>query len=184
MKPVSILIIGLIGLLGSVLAAPSLAADASDEPLFSLTADAEPLGDLLHEIARQTGYQFTLDGQWQDHPVSAAITNLPLEQGLKRLLRSLNHTIIWDSDRHITIMVFGKADPVRPSTAVSYGAPPQDAEPDIDLPADDDTTVETESEAVDTAETASQPAAADDSPEDESSDRETDAAGKPKPADE
>ncbi len=184
MKPVSILIIGLIGLLGSVLAAPSLATDASDEPLFSLTADAEPLGVLLQEITIQTGYRFTLDGKWQDHPVSAAIANLPLEQGLKRLLRSLNHTIIWDADRRITIMVFGKADPVRPSAAVSYGAPPQDAEPDIGLPADDDTTVVTESEAVDTAETAAKPAAADDSPEDGASDRETDATGRPKPTDE
>ena len=90
MKPASILIIGLIGLLGSLLAAPSLATDAFDEPVFSLTADGEPLGDLLQDITRQTGYQFTLNGRWQDHPVNAAITNMPLEQGLKRLLRSLN----------------------------------------------------------------------------------------------
>ena len=181
MKPSFILIIGLIGLLGSFLIAPSLAMETSDEPVFSLTAEAEPLGDLLQDITRQTGYQFTLNGRWQDHPVSAAITNLPLEEGLKRLLRSLNHTIIWESDRRITIMVFGRADPVRPSTAVSHGAPPQEAEPDIDLPADDDTPAETDSQPDDTTETATPPTAADDTPTDEASDRETDAVDEPKP---
>ena len=181
MKPASILIIGLIGLLGSFLAASSLAMDASDEPVFSLTADAEPLGDLLQDITRQTGYQFTLNGRWSDHPVSAAITDQPLEQGLKRLLRSLNHTIIWESDRRITIMVFGKADPVRPSTAVSHGAPPQEAELDIDPPVDDDTPAEPDSGPVDSPETATPPTAADRTPTDEASDRESDVAGQPKP---
>jgi hypothetical protein len=44
-----------------------------------------------------TGSTSTANGR--THPVSATIDNLTLEQGLKRLLRSLNHTIIWEADK-------------------------------------------------------------------------------------
>ena len=173
MKTTSFLIICLIGLL----AAPAMATDAHNEPVFSLTANADPLGDLLQDITRQTGYQFTLNSQWADHPVSAAITNVPLEQGLKRLLRSLNHTIIWESDRRIIITVVDKVDPVRPDTTVSYGAPPREAEPDIEPPANSDTVVEVDSESEEAAQSATSSTAADRAPKNADLGQETDAAG-------
>ena len=92
---------------------------------------------MLDALASDTGYQFNLDRKWKDHPVSATINRLPLEQGLKRLLRSLNHSLIWEADKTITIMVFGKADALRPGNAVSFGSPPQavpeDPEPPVDI---------------------------------------------------
>lgn len=101
------------------------AADGEADPRISLTAKNEPLGDVLDAITADTGYQFKLNSQWESWPVSATIGNLPLEQGLKRLLRSLNYTIIWEADRTISIMVYGKADPVSSGGSVSYAAPPQ-----------------------------------------------------------
>ena len=102
-----------------------MAQDAPADPLISLTAKNEPLGEVLETITRDTGYRFNLNRKWNDHPVSATIGNLPLEQGLKRLLRSLNHTIIWEADKIITIMVFGKADPGRSGPVISFQSPPQ-----------------------------------------------------------
>jgi hypothetical protein len=95
------------------------------DPLISLTVHNEPLGDVLASLTRDTGYRFNLNRKWRTHPVSATIGNLTLEQGLKRLLRSLNHTIIWEADKTVTIMVIGKADPSRSGPAISFKAPPR-----------------------------------------------------------
>jgi len=114
-----------------------MAQDASTDPRISLTAKNEPLGDVLETISRDTGYRFNLDRKWQDHPISAAIDNLPLEQGIKRLLRSLNYSIVWESDRTVTIMVFGKADPSSSDNTISFSSPPQtyqeEAEPTAEI---------------------------------------------------
>ncbi len=73
---------------------------------------------------------------------------MKLEQGLKRLLRSLNHTIIWESDKIITIMVFGKSDPGRSGPAISYQSPPQT------YPEETEPAAETESASLDAPEPA------------------------------
>jgi hypothetical protein len=143
MKPISCLLFCLFCFVGSVVIHPAMAQDATADPLISLTAKNEPLGDVLETITRDTGYRFNLDRQWKDHPVSATIANLPLEKGLNRLLRSLNHSIIWESDKTVTIMVFGKADPSRPDTAISFASPPQA------YPEETEPTTETESASAD-----------------------------------
>ena len=122
MKTISCLIVCFFCFLCSIFAIhPAMAAD----PLITLMAQNEPLGDVLETITRDTGYRFNLNRKWKDHPVSANIGNLPLEQGLKRLLRSLNHSIVWESDKVVTIMVFGKVDPSRPGSDISFASPPQ-----------------------------------------------------------
>ena len=138
MKTVSCLILCLFCFFcsGSVAIHPAMAQDASANPLINLTAKNRPLGDVLETITRDTGYRFNLNHKWKDYPVSATIGNLSLEQGLKRILRSLNHTIIWESDKIVTIMVFGKAGPGRPGSAISFASPPQpypeETEPSIE----------------------------------------------------
>lgn len=97
----------------------------AQDPLISLTAEQEPLGDILETITQATGYTFNLNKEWREYPVSATIDNLPVEKGLKRLLRSLNHTIIWESDRIITIRVFNKVAPNRPKPAASPSLSPR-----------------------------------------------------------
>lgn len=125
MKPISCLIVCLFWFVGSATIHPAVAQDATTDPLISLTAHNKPLGDVLETIARDTGYRFNLNGKWKDHPVSTTITGLPLEKGLKRLLRSLNHSIVWESDKIVTITVFGKVDPASTDSAISFSSPPQ-----------------------------------------------------------
>lgn len=109
---------------GSMSVLPTVAQEAAAEPLISLSVKDEPLAEALETITRDTGYQFNISRNWENYPVSATIRHLPLEQGLKRLLRSLNHTIVWESDKVVTIMVYGKTEPGRSGSAISYPAPP------------------------------------------------------------
>jgi len=123
-------------LTGMVIAAvhPVMASENSTEPRISLTVANQPLGEVLDSITGDTGYRFNLNDRWEDYPVSATIRNLPLEQGLKRLLRSLNHTIIWESDKVVTIKVYGKAEPDNTGPGISFAAPPQEV-PEVPEPA-------------------------------------------------
>ena len=127
-----------VGIGGAVM--PTAAVQAADaEPRISLAIKDKPLGEVLETLTGDTGYHFKLNSQWQDYPVSASITNLPLEQGLKRLLRSLNHTIIWESDRTVRIMVYGKVENANTGGAVSFAAPPQDEVREAEAPAESET---------------------------------------------
>ncbi|WP_319405514.1 hypothetical protein [uncultured Desulfosarcina sp.] len=144
MKSIFCLIVCFFFQAGGAAIHPALAAD----PLISLTAKNEPLGEVLETITRDTGYRFNLNRKWKDHPVSATIGNLPLEQGLKRLLRSLNYSIVWESDRVLTIMVFGKADPRGSGSDISFASPSQTDEEAAEPPA------ETESPPADEPEPA------------------------------
>jgi hypothetical protein len=90
----------------------------------------KPLGEALDTIARETGIRFSLDSRWKKHPVSASVKGLSLEKALKRLLRSLNHTIVWQSEDSITITIFGEAEQGGANQAVSFAAPPQEVSED------------------------------------------------------
>lgn len=103
---------------------PVIAQGKDPNPRISLTVKDQPLGTVLDSIANDTGYQFNLSREWEDHPVSATINDMPLDQGLKRLLRSLNHAIVWEANKTVTIKVYGKAEPGKQG-AISFSAPPQ-----------------------------------------------------------
>ena len=102
------------------------AQETTQEPLINVTAANQPLGEVLDQITGETGYQFNLDPKWENHRVSATLDGIPLQRGLKRLLRSLNHSIIWESENIVTILVYGKAEPGRDQGAVSFAPPPQE----------------------------------------------------------
>lgn len=98
-------------------------AAAAQGQLISLTVNNQPLGQVLETLAGSGGVQFALNEQWKDHLVSAAIDNQPLEQVLKRLLRNLNHTVIWESDHTVTIMIYSKAAGAGSVPATSFSTP-------------------------------------------------------------
>ena len=97
----------------------AMAQNTTQAPEINLTITNKPLGEILETISQDTGYQFNLNDKWKDYPVSASNDNLPLERKLKRLLRSLNHIIIWESDRIITIKIIGEVDPQKSRPAPS-----------------------------------------------------------------
>jgi hypothetical protein len=109
----------------SVAIHPAAAQNVTGDPLISLTVQNEPLGDVLADITRDTGYRFNLNRKWQDYPVSATIDNLTLEQGLKRLLRSLNHTIIWEADKPSPSWCLEKPTPAEKLLAFHSQHPPE-----------------------------------------------------------
>ena len=126
MKTIIPLILWLLLFVGNDIAVnPVSAADSITYPVIKLTVNNQPLGEVLGAITAETGYKFNINEQWESHPVSATIDNLPLEQGLKRLLHNLNHTIIWDSNQIITIMVYGKTDSTSHYSGISHAAPPR-----------------------------------------------------------
>ena len=165
MKPIFCLLFCFFCSVGGIAIHPAKAQDATADPQISLTAQNEPLGNVLETITRDTGYRFNLNGKWNEHPVSATINGLPLEKGLKRLLRSLNHSIVWESDKIVTITVFGKADPGNTDSAISFPSPPQtyqeENEPAAETepePADEPEPVDAEVEAVETEAAAAEEA--------------------------
>lgn len=81
----------------------------SDDMVISLTANDEPLGEVLKKISLANGYEFILDNEWQNHPVTIDIEKVSLNQALKQILKDLNHVIIYDSDQKIIIKIYGKA---------------------------------------------------------------------------
>jgi len=83
---------------------------SAEEPYLSLNVKNKPLGDVLKKISEDTGYKFKLNKQWSGYPVYAALGNMPLSQVLKRILVRLNHTIIYESDKSINIVIYGEID--------------------------------------------------------------------------
>jgi hypothetical protein len=83
---------------------------APSDPLISVDAQNEPLGEVLEALTRETSYQFTIEEQWQDHPITTVFRNLPLGDGLKRILANLNHVIVYESEKKIKIAIFGEAE--------------------------------------------------------------------------
>lgn len=89
---------------------PTSGQESAQEPYISLSLLNQSLGEVLNKIAQDTGYTFELKDEWKSYPVNASIQNLPLSQALKRILTSLNHAIIYESEKKIHILVYGKAD--------------------------------------------------------------------------
>jgi len=103
---------------------PPVVQSASDDSVITLSVENHALGDVLDMISSETGYQFNLSESWHSFPVSANIDALPLEQALNRILRNLNHTLVWESDKVVTVTVFGEVKPGDAGPGVSYAAPP------------------------------------------------------------
>lgn len=94
------------------------AQNSSQDSEINPAAEGKTLGNVLETISQDTGYKFNIKDKWKDYPVvNSSNDEMPLERRLKRLLRSLNHSIIWDSDRTITIQIFGEVDLQKSRTA-------------------------------------------------------------------
>jgi hypothetical protein len=88
----------------------AIGAESQDDPHISLKVKNQPLGNVLKKITQDTGFKFRLNAQWSVYPVNASIENMPLHRGLKLILQGLNHAIIYESDKSIKIVVYGKVD--------------------------------------------------------------------------
>ncbi len=113
----------------------AICAELKDEPRISLNAKNQPLESVLNQITQETGVEFNLSDQWRTYPVTANLDGIPLHQGLKHILRKLNHTILYDSEDTITIGIYGKIESRRTGSNLTpylpqpNPVPPEEPEP-------------------------------------------------------
>lgn len=82
-----------------------LAANGAGSQVFSLEVRGEPLGEVLKKISNDTDYKITVDPGWAGLPVSVSFKSLPIEQGLRRILLNMNHSIIFNEADHCIFIV-------------------------------------------------------------------------------
>ena len=96
------------GIISTGLAITSFGSQKEGElPVVSLSAKEEPLRKVLDKISRASGYEITLNGESGDLPISVTFKNAALGEALKRVLRDLNYTAIWDKrDKKISLTIY------------------------------------------------------------------------------
>jgi hypothetical protein len=107
--PTFVLIFSLLCFLSSIVQ-QAIGAESQDEPLISLSFNNQPLSDVLKKITSDTGYRFKLNGEWSNYPVNTSFKNTSLNRALKIILQGLNHVIIYESNKSVKIVVYGKVD--------------------------------------------------------------------------
>ena len=142
--PFSVLIFFLLCFLTDIVQ-QAIGAESQDEPHISLKVNNQPLSDVLKIITSDTGYRFKLNGDWSGYPVNASFENISLNRALKIILQGLNHVIIYDSNKSIKIVVYGKVDSDKTG---SYSTQPfssqvQDNQPEVE-PSSDSSPAETD----------------------------------------
>jgi hypothetical protein len=74
----------------------------------SVSAEGVTLGRLLGEIREQTGVAFALSGDDAGKTVSAQFRELPLTEGIRKVLGSLPHSMIFDAQGRLSrVLILG-----------------------------------------------------------------------------
>lgn len=80
----------------------------SISPIFSLTVENEPLKRVLEKVSTSTGYTITISKELADVPVTAGFKDVSLDEGLRRLLKGFNYTVVTlENEKQIVITVYG-----------------------------------------------------------------------------
>lgn len=94
------------------LSGPAPAAEqGTTEVLFSIDFQDKPLKRALTEISWITGYSFLINREYADHKVSGKLENVTIHRGLKELVGDLNHTIIYEPDNTISLIIYDRSPP-------------------------------------------------------------------------
>jgi type II secretory pathway component GspD/PulD (secretin) len=87
--------------------------------LVSLNIRNAPLAEVLDKVSQASGYEFIIDENWYDLPISVTFDAIPLEQALKRILANVNHAIVYNSDRRVLIRIFENDSSISRNTGTS-----------------------------------------------------------------
>lgn len=79
-----------------------------NEPV-SLSVQDMPLAEVLKELSKATGYEFSVNEEWLDFPISVSFESIPLHRALKRMFADLNSAVIYGSDKKIKIIIYNDA---------------------------------------------------------------------------
>lgn len=73
---------------------------------FSVDVKDKSLEEALEEISKVTGYLISVNKEWADFPVTARLSNVTVKEGLRRLLKDFNYSlIIRDSEKEISVEI-------------------------------------------------------------------------------
>jgi hypothetical protein len=99
--------------------------------LLSVNLKDTSLLDAARDIEKQSGVWFRGDETLFQEKISVTFTDLPLEEGLKRILTNLNYSLMFDTKHKVAgVMVMGEGQPAgahpgRPGTQPPRVAPPR-----------------------------------------------------------
>jgi type II secretory pathway component GspD/PulD (secretin) len=88
---------------------PLHSGDAAGK-VFSMKIQDEPLGDVLDELSRKSGDKIVCEEAWVDLPITVRFVDLPLEKAIKKILKNINHVVIYGPDS-VQIKIYGEAAP-------------------------------------------------------------------------
>lgn len=87
---------------------PVPAENSVADEIVSLNATGQPLGEVLRNISAAARCRFSIDGSWEDFPITAAFDNEPLHRGLKLIFRNINNAVIYGEDRTVKIVIYDR----------------------------------------------------------------------------
>jgi hypothetical protein len=107
---VVLICLGTVALTGPALTSSAgEATDAEGGPVISLDVKEKPLDKVLEIVSEASGYEIILEGAWEDLTVSVKLEKASLEETLRRALRNVNHTAVWDEEeKRISLFVFAE----------------------------------------------------------------------------
>jgi type II secretory pathway component GspD/PulD (secretin) len=81
---------------------------------FSATLEEASLESVFDQILKETGIWFRVPESDLDEKVSVQFKNLPVQEGLRRILRTMNYSLLFDqNNKLIGAFVFGRAGAVK-----------------------------------------------------------------------
>lgn len=107
---------------------------ATGDLLISLDVKNEKITRVLEKISKASGYNIILSTEEDDMAVSLQLKDVSLEEMLRRVLRNLNYTAVWDNaGKKILLSVYGaKGKSVgRPDSGIQTGTSQERILPDI-----------------------------------------------------
>lgn len=120
---------------GSESGSPSMVISLHGDRLTATLRQA-PVGVVLAELARQTGIHVHVEGAAAIETVSAEFMNLPLEEGIKRILQGKNYALTYTEETHdklggakiVAVLVLAASTEsisTSPSSEVATGSDPR-----------------------------------------------------------
>lgn len=97
----------------------------TEQPIISVDAQDQPLGEVLADIERQTGYRITINDRWKGHRVEVAFRDRPLDKALKYILTDFNHAIFFGPGNQIKIVIYNPKDYGRSDTGTPQISQPE-----------------------------------------------------------
>jgi type II secretory pathway component GspD/PulD (secretin) len=75
------------------------------EKLVSLEVSGRPLKEVLQRLAGETDYTFIFENTWSNLPVSVRLEQVPVQAGLRQILSSVNHALVYLPGQTIKILI-------------------------------------------------------------------------------